>query len=90
MAWSAVKRVILNIKVIRVNDDVTKEISGVALPLAIAFEWEKFVLSVTRTRGMQVQVKNRRYRFPHDQLLDLVRAARAAILVSTTRLFIYC
>lgn len=57
MAWSPAKKVILNVKVIRINQDITKEISGVALPETIGFEWEKFVLSVTRTRGMQAQVE---------------------------------
>ena len=51
MAWNATKKVILNVKAIRVNQKIAKEISGVELPERIEFGWEQFVISVKRTRG---------------------------------------
>jgi hypothetical protein len=55
MTWNPSKKVILNVNVIRVNQKIAREISGVGLPVKIEFGWEQFVESVTRTRGMLAQ-----------------------------------
>ncbi|MBR1146117.1 hypothetical protein [Bradyrhizobium sp. AUGA SZCCT0431] len=57
MVWTPAGKLILNVNVIRVNQKIAREISGVALPEKVEFGWEQFVLSVTRTRGMQAQVE---------------------------------
>lgn len=57
MTWVSAKKNIPNVNVIPLTHAIAKEISGVSLPELIEFGWEQFVLSVTRTRGMQVQVE---------------------------------
>ncbi|MHC2722454.1 hypothetical protein [Bradyrhizobium diazoefficiens] len=57
MTWEPAKKSITNVNVIRLTHTVAKEITGVTLPDVIEFGWEQFVLSVSRTRGMQVQVE---------------------------------
>src|SRR6478609_5260278 len=57
MTWEPAEKKNSNVKVIRLTHTVAKEITGVALPDVIVFGWKQFVLSVSRTRGMQVQVE---------------------------------
>lgn len=57
MTWVPAKKNIPNVNVIPLTHAIAKDISGVSLPELIEFGWEQFVLSVTRTRGMQVQVE---------------------------------
>ncbi|UGY11944.1 hypothetical protein HAP48_0000410 (plasmid) [Bradyrhizobium septentrionale] len=57
MTWVPAKKNIPNVKVISLAHPIAKEISGLSLPQLVEFGWEQFVLSVTRTRGMQVQVE---------------------------------
>ncbi|MBR1029407.1 hypothetical protein [Bradyrhizobium liaoningense] len=57
MTWVPATKNVPNVKVISLTHAIAKEISGVSLPELVEFGWEQFVLSVTRTRGMQVQVE---------------------------------
>lgn len=57
VTWVPAKKSVPNVKVISLTHAIAKEISGVSLPELVEFGWEQFVLSVTRTRGMQVQVE---------------------------------
>src|SRR5262249_23598765 len=56
MAWTPPEKFIRDVSLIRVNQKIEKGGGDVTLPEQIEFAWGQFVLSVSRTRGMLVQV----------------------------------
>jgi hypothetical protein len=57
MQWKPPEKFIRELSTIRVNQELRRGGNDVVLPARIEFEWEDFLLSVTRTRSMRMQIE---------------------------------